>query len=111
MFDSFDFFQQEGSDNAGFDATSTEHSTIGSGDSFLSLGDFLISIRPELGDTVDSLSAVATIMGSARSMCSLLNVLHDDFGAGCSDFSNFIGLGIVAESASVCNSLHHGCMW
>lgn len=64
-------------------------------------------VRPELGDSVDSLSAVAAVMGGSRSMSSFVNVLDNNFGSRCSDLSDFVGLGVIAESSSVGDSLDH----
>ena len=40
-------------------------------------------------------------------MSSLLDVLDNDSGSGCFHFSDPVGEGVVAESASVGNSLNH----
>lgn len=106
-FDGLDFFQEEGSHDAGLDASGAEDSTVGSRYGLLSLGKLLVSIGPELGDSVDSLSAVATIMWGTRSMRPLLNVLNHNLGSRGPDLSNFVRAGVVAESSSVGNSLGH----
>ena len=38
-------------------------------------------VGSELGDSVDPLAAVAAVVGRARSVSSLLDVLDDDFGS------------------------------
>ena len=38
-------------------------------------------VGPELGDAVDAFPAVAAVVGRARSVSSLLDVLDDDFGS------------------------------
>lgn len=70
-------------------------------------GEFLIGEGPELGDAVDSLPAVAAVVGGAWAVGSFLHVLHHDFGAGGFDFPYSVGGRVVAESAAVGNSLDH----
>ena len=64
-------------------------------------------IGSELSDTVESFSAFAAVEGRPGSVSSFAGVLDDNFGSWCSNFSDFVGLGVVAESSSVGNSLNH----
>lgn len=106
-FDGLDFLQQEGSDNAGLNALAAEDTSVRASHSLVLLGESLVSERPELGHSVESLSAFAAVDGGARAGGSLLDVLHDHSGSGGADLADLVGLGVVAESASVCHSLTH----
>ena len=64
-------------------------------------------VGPELSNTINSLSAVAAIVGSPGTMSALLHVLDDNAGSGGLHLADLVGLGVVAESASVGHSLHH----
>jgi len=79
--DGLDLLEEESSDDSGFDASSAKNSTIGPRDSFVLFGEFLISVGSELSNTVDSLSAITGVVGSTRSMSSLLNVLNNNLGS------------------------------
>ena len=73
----------------------------------MSLGEFFISERPKLGDSVDSFTAVAAVMWGSGAMGSLLHVLNDNSGSWSFDFSNFVRGSVVAKSSSIGNSLDH----
>jgi hypothetical protein len=64
-------------------------------------------VGSELRDSVDAFSAGAGILAGTRSTSSFLDVLDYHLGAGGAHFSDFVRLGVVAESASVGHSLHH----
>lgn len=76
-FDGFYFFKKESTNDLGLDASCTEHSSIGPGDSFLSFGEFFVGVWPVLLDAVYSLSTVTAIMGSSGSFSFLLDIMHD----------------------------------
>jgi len=40
---------------------------------------------------------------------SLLDILNNDLGSGCADLADFVGGGVVTESATISNSLDHCC--
>jgi hypothetical protein len=62
-----------------------------------------------LSNTIDSFSAIARVMRSSGSVSSLLDILNNDLGSGCADFTDFVGSGVVAESTTIGNSLDHCC--
>ena len=64
-------------------------------------------IGPELGDTINSLAAVAAIVGSPGTVSTLLHVLDHDAGSGGLHLAHLVGLGVVAESAAVGHSLNN----
>ena len=105
--DGLDLLEQEGSYDAGLDAAAAEDSAVGSGDVLVLFSESFVVVGPELGNTVESLSALAAVVGGPGSVSSFGDVLDDYFGAGSPDLSDFVGLGVVAESASVGNSLDH----
>ena len=70
-------------------------------------GESFVVVGSELSNTVESLSALAAIFGGSGSVSSFGDVLDNDLRSGSSDLSDFVGLGVVAESASVGNSLNH----
>ena len=71
------------------------------------LGQSLVVVGPELGDAVEPLAALAAIGGVLGSVSSLADILDDNLGSRSPDFSDLVGLSVIAESASVSNSLHH----
>ncbi len=96
FFDGFHLFEKEGSDDFGLDAAGAEDSAVGSGDGFLSFGESFIVVGSELCDAVDSFSAVAWVVWGVRAFALFSDVMNDDFGAGSSDFSDFVGCSVVA---------------
>jgi hypothetical protein len=58
-FDGFDFLEEEGSDDSGLDASTAEDTTVGSRDTLVLLGQSLIVVGSELGDTVETVAAFA----------------------------------------------------
>ena len=106
-FDGFDFLEEEGSDDSGLDASSAKNTSVGSRDVLVLLGQSLIVVGSELGDAIETAAAFAGVIGRSRSVSSLLDVLDNDSRSGCSDLSDSVGKGVVAESASVGNSLNH----
>ena len=56
-FDCFDLFQEESSDDSGLDTLSTDDTSVGSGNVLVLLGQSLIVVRSELGDSVETVTA------------------------------------------------------
>ena len=106
-FDGFDFLDEEGSHNSRLDASAAENSSVGSADTLVLLSESLVGVGSELSNAVESLSALAGVMGGPGSISPFADVLDDHLGAGSSYFSDLVRLGVIAESASVCHSLNH----
>ena len=77
-FDGFNFFEEEGSDDSGLDASSAKDSAVRSGDFFIFFGYFFVGVGSELRDSVESVSAFTAVVRGARSVCSLLDVVDND---------------------------------
>jgi hypothetical protein len=73
--DGLDLFEKESPDDSGLDTSSAKDSSIGSGDGFILFGESLVVIGAKLGDAVDSLSAVAAVMGGPGAMAALGDVV------------------------------------
>jgi hypothetical protein len=80
-FDGFNFLEQESANDSGLNAAAAKHASIGSRDRFILLGESFVVIRPQLGNAVDPLAAVAAVVGSPRTVSALLHILNDDPGA------------------------------
>lgn len=107
--DGLDLFKEEGSDNSALDASTAKNSAIWSGNSLVFLGETLVVVGSQLSDAVKALTAFAAVMRRTRAVSSLLDVLNDDSGSGGTYFSDLVGCGVIAKSATIGNSLHH--MW
>lgn len=105
--DGLDLLNEEGSDDSALDASTAQHSSVGTRNVLVLLCESFVVVGSELGDAVKSLAAFAAIQWRTGSFSSFAGVLDNNSGSGSSDFSDFVGLGVVAKSASVGNSLHH----
>lgn len=76
--DGFNLLEEESADDAGLDATTAKDTSVGSGDRLVFLGKALIVVRPELGNAIDAFSAIAAVMRSARTVSTLLHILHNN---------------------------------
>jgi len=110
-FDGLNFLEKEGTDDSWFNASATKNTSVWSRDGFVLVRQLFVMVRSELSNSVDSLSAVTAVMGSSRSMSSFVDVLNNDFWSWCSNFSDFVGFGVVTESSPVCDSLDHLWWW
>jgi hypothetical protein len=106
-FDSLDLLEEESPDDSALDASSTENSSVGPGDSLVFFGKALVVVGSQLSDAVDALAALTAVVGRTRAVSSLLDVLDDDSGSRGAYLSDLVGGSVVAKSAAIGNSLHH----